>query len=151
MILISIESFREYTPADYNIVRDLWIDVGLILGLSDKKDEILILVENQGNKFFLLEQNSEIIGTVICSFDGRRGYIQHVAVRSEDQNKGYGKILMQKALDYFKSKGLVKVHLMVEKSNSKVVEYYKKLGWHIRDDLFLMSKILRDEKFRLDE
>ena len=144
-------SFREYTTGDYKIVNDLWVNAGLILGLSDKKEEIQILIENQGNKFFLLEQNSEIIGTVICSFDGRRGYIQHVAVRKEDQNKGYGKLLMQKAMDHYESKGLVKVHLMVEKSNSIVIDYYKKLGWNIRDDLILMTKILRDEKFRLDE
>ena len=72
-------------------------------------------------------------------------------MRKEDQNKGYGKLLMQKAMDHYESKGLVKVHLMVEKSNSIVIDYYKKLGWNIRDDLILMTKILRDEKFRLDE
>ncbi len=144
-------AFREYEHKDYTLVRDLWIDAGLILGISDKKDEIQILVENQGNKFFLLERDSQIIGTVICTFDGRRGYIQHVAVREEDQNKGYGEILMKKAIEYYESKRLVKVHLMVEKSNVKVVDYYKKLDWKVRDDLILMTKILRDEEFRLEE
>lgn len=119
--------------------------------MSDKKEEIQLLIQNQGNKFFLLEKKSEIIGTVICSYDGRRGYIQHVAVKTNEQHKGHGKILMKKALDYYESKGLVKVHLMVEKSNIKVVEYYKNLDWKVRDDLILMTKILRDEEFKLDE
>jgi len=35
---------------------------------------------------FRYQQGGEIIGTVICAFDGRRGYIHHVAVKPDEQN-----------------------------------------------------------------
>lgn len=144
-------SFRLYNEEDYQEVKRLWIKSGLILTLSDKKDELKILADNQGNQFFIAEQNSQMIGTIICAFDGRRGYIHHVAVKSDQQNKGIGKLIMKHAMEYYNAKKVVKVHLMIERSNAKVVEYYLKLGWKVRDDLFLMTKILRDEDFALDE
>lgn len=143
--------FRLYTTEDYQIVKQLWVDSGLLLSLSDKKDEIQILADHQGNKFYIIERNNFIIGTVICSYDGRRGYIQHVTVKPTEQNKGIGKLIMDHAMKYYTEKRVVKVHLMVERSNKEVVAFYERLGWKIRDDLFLMTKVLRDEDFSLDE
>lgn len=143
--------FRLYKTEDYQIVKQLWIDSGLLLTLSDKKDELQILANHQGNKFYIIEKIDIIIGTVICTFDGRRGYIQHVAVKPAEQNKGIGKLIMDHAMKYYTDKRVVKVHLMVERSNKEVVDFYEKLGWKIRDDLFLMTKVLREEDFSLDE
>ncbi|MFV2015475.1 MAG: GNAT family N-acetyltransferase [Candidatus Heimdallarchaeota archaeon] len=143
--------FRLYKPDDYQEVKQLWIQSGLKLSLSDKKNEIQILADNEGNKFYIVEKVNNIIGTVICAFDGRRGYIHHVAVKPSEQKKGIGKLIMKHAMEYYINKRVVKVHLMVERSNAEVVEYYKKLGWKIRDDLFLLTKTLRDEVFSLDE
>ncbi|MCE7734788.1 MAG: GNAT family N-acetyltransferase [Candidatus Heimdallarchaeota archaeon] len=142
--------FRLYKPDDYQIVKQLWIDSGLLLSISDKKDEIQILADHQGNKFYIIEKDNLIIGTLICTFDGRRGYIQHVAVNPSEQNKGIGKLIMDHAMKYYTDIRVVKVHLMVERSNKNVITFYEKLGWKIRDDLFLMTKTLRDEDFSLD-
>ena len=47
--------FRLYTTEDYQIVKQLWVDSGLLLSLSDKKDEIQILADHQGNKFYIID------------------------------------------------------------------------------------------------
>ncbi|MHA2029930.1 MAG: GNAT family N-acetyltransferase [Candidatus Kariarchaeaceae archaeon] len=143
--------FRKYQAADYSLVKQLWLKSGLLLSLSDKKNELQILANQDSNNFFIVEREEEIIGTAICAFDGRRGYIHHVAVRPDYQNKGIGKLIMDRAMDFYKNIRAVKVHIMIERSNKDVINFYKSLGWEIRDDLYLMTKVLRDEEFSLDE
>lgn len=136
---------RLFTENDYNEVIKLWKRTGLILSLSDEKEELLKLAKHNPESFFLLTDGNKIVGAVAATWDGRRGYINRLAIDPSLQNQGLGKMLMQKAMEFYGNKGAVKVHLMVEKSNIKVVDYYKKQNWEIRDDLVLMTKTLRKE------
>ena len=137
--MVNIRLFRE---EDYEDVVQLWKDTGLILSLSDERDELLKFAKFNSESFFILEED-RIIGAVVAAYDGRRGYINHLAVHPDYQGERYGKLLMDKTMENYNSLNCVKVHLMIEKSNSKVVEYYEKMGWYIRDDLILMTTTLR--------
>jgi ribosomal protein S18 acetylase RimI-like enzyme len=150
-MLMSDLTFRRYQSSDYGIVKKLWLDSGLLLTLSDKKNELQKIADQKSNYFYIFEAGTEIVGTAICAFDGRRGYIHHVAVHPNYQNKGFGKYIMEQAMEFYRNKNTVKVHIMIEKLNEKVITFYEKLGWKIRDDLHLMTKVFRDEEFSLDE
>ena len=136
--------FRLFHESDYKEVHSLWVRSGLKLSLSDKKDELLKFAKFNKDSFFLLIKDELIIGAVFAAYDGRRGYINHLAVDPIYQGHGFGKLLMDKSMEYYNSINCVKVHLMIEKDNSQVVEFYHNRDWHIRDDLILMTKTLRD-------
>ncbi|MEJ2296249.1 MAG: GNAT family N-acetyltransferase [Candidatus Lokiarchaeota archaeon] len=72
-------------------------------------------------------------------YDGRRGYVHHLAVDPDFQHQGYGRELMDELISRFKVMRVHKIHLFIEKYNLPVVEFYKKLGWEVRDDLVMMS------------
>ena len=82
-----------------------------------------------------------IIAVVMGAFDGRRGYVHHLAVNPAFQKKGYGKKLMLELHKRFSKKEVVKVHLFVEIETEGVIEFYEKIGWHVRDDLIMMSYV----------
>ena len=92
----------------------------------------------------------KVIGVVIGAFDGRRGYVHHLAVSPEFQNKGYGKQLMEELHKRFRNLNVQKVHLFIEKYNADVINFYKKLGWEIRDDLIMMSYVPNIDLYKRD-
>lgn len=146
-LVIAMPNIRLYQDSDYLEIIQLWLNAGLILSLSDNHEELRILASRNQDSFLILEHNSKIIGSVIGAFDGRRGYIHHLAVDPEFQGMGYGRLLMDEITQYFEEQGVVKIHLMIEKSNSKVKSFYDKLDWYVRDDLILMTKTLRTGEF----
>lgn len=138
-------SYRTYKSSDYKEIMELWKSAGLIVSLSDNQEELEKLAFKTDNKFILLELENRIIGTVICAHDGRRGYIHHLAVLPEFQKNGFGNQLMDEAIKHYKSLKTVKTHIFIEKSNSKVVDFYKHIDFKIRDDLILMTLTMREE------
>jgi ribosomal protein S18 acetylase RimI-like enzyme len=93
------------------------------------------------SKLFIVAQDAEgIAGTVWGTFDGRRGYVVHLAVRRDLRGGGLGTELMQRLEAEFKLIGCHKVHLFVEEHNTGVSRFYRKLGWQERSDITLFSK-----------
>lgn len=90
-------------------------------------------------------KGEKLIGTVMGSFDGRRGYVQHLAVDSACRNEGIGKNLMKTLIKKMEELDIRKVHLLVKKENHAVRDFYEKKGWGGRDDIFIMSIRLKDE------
>ena len=86
-----------------------------------------------------------LVATVMGSFDGRRGYVQHLAVAPEYRGRGIGTALMQTLMEQMEEMDIRKVHLLVKKENLKVRNFYEKLGWSGRDDIIIMSTRLARE------
>ncbi|MBF4308083.1 GNAT family N-acetyltransferase, partial [Vibrio anguillarum] len=77
-------TIREMDISDYDSVIDLWRQTeSLSLRDADSKQSIeSYLNRNSGLSFVALSGNN-IIGAVLVGTDGRRGYLQHLAVSSE--------------------------------------------------------------------
>ena len=91
-------------------------------------------------------KGEQLIGTVMGSFDGRRGYIQHLAVDQSCRRSGTGRALMKKVTDAMREMDIRKVHLMVKNDNITVQEFYEKLSWDAREDITIMSIRLKEEE-----
>ena len=130
----------------YKEVYSLWKKLGFYLGPSDEVEGITNFLAINPDTFLVGrdESTNKIIGVIMGGFDGRRGLIHHLAIESEFQKLGYGSLLLNEVLGTFYEKGVVKVHLLIENDNSGVASFYKKKGWVKRDDLFVMSKTLRE-------
>lgn len=57
-------------------------------------------------------------------------FLSMIAVDPEYQNKGYGKILLNKAICQLKKKGFTNFNLQVLKGNIKAINFYNKFGFH---------------------
>lgn len=125
----------------YKDVHRLWEITGLTLTASDTEEQVARVLDYNPELFIVGKIEGKIIAVVMGAFDGRRGYVHHLAIEPEFQIKGYGKEIMVELHKRFLKKGVVKVHLFVEIDTEGVIDFYKKLGWYIRDDLKMMSYI----------
>jgi len=125
----------------YDDVYRIWSETGLTLTVSDTKEQVQRSLEYSKDLFLVGLVDEKIVAVVLGAFDGRRGYVHHLAVDPEYQNKGYGRLMMEELHHRFKLKDVKKVHLFIEVDNVGVKEFYLKMGWHVRDDLMMMSYV----------
>ena len=89
---------------------------------------------------WLAEEDSKVVGFIASDgnwFSKREGKvvgaIHELVVLPEYRNRGIGRALVQKALEYFKSRGLDMAELWVGDENKQAIDFYKNLGFEERD------------------
>jgi ribosomal protein S18 acetylase RimI-like enzyme len=136
-------NIREFKIADYPIVRDLWQAAGLILRPGDELEGVRLKLQRDPDLFLVGERDDKIVGTVIGGWDGRRGWIYHLAVKPEHQRKGMGADLVHEVEKRLIAKGAKKVNAQVYKWNEKSSEFFKAIGYKAQPDLVMIGKQLR--------
>ncbi len=133
---------RAFRPDDYPAAYALWARTPGI-GLSPHADSRAaieaFLRHNPGLSFVLETEQGELVGTILGGFDGRRGYIHHLAVAVEHQGRGLGRVLVQRCLEAFAQRGLEKVHALVYAANRRGQGFWQHLGWRRREDLVIYT------------
>ena len=139
-----------FTMQYYHEIIALWKRSGIEVSSSDTRDEIAKMLKRNPDLFLIGKENEKVIAVVMGAFDGRRGYVHHLAIDPDYQKKGYGKMMIDKLFETFHIKKVHKVHLFIEKNNKEVADFYKKLGWEVRDDLIMMSFVPDKSLYRRD-
>lgn len=132
---------EKFTIDEYEEIVEFWKKAGINVGSSDTREEIERMLQRNPDLFLIGKLDDKIISVVMGGFDGRRGYVHHLAVDPHYQKQSYGKMIMDELIKRFRKKRAHKVHLFIEKYNREVVSFYQNLGWEIRDDLIMMSFI----------
>jgi len=132
---IRVREFRFAT--DYPQASRLWNAVGpaVRVGMSDSETEIKKKLARDPDLFLVAEAGTELVGTVIGGFDGRRGLIYHLAVARLFRRKGVASLLMQEVENRLRDKGCLRCYLLVRPDNIDAQRYYEKVGWKVLDDL----------------
>ena len=125
----------------YEEVLRIWTETGLSLGASDTKEQIKRSLEYSKDLFLVGILEKKVVAVVLGAFDGRRGYVHHLAIDPKYQKHGYGRMMMDELHRRFSNKDVKKVHLFIEVDTEGVKKFYKKVGWHTRDDLIMMSYV----------
>jgi len=133
---------REFRLADYNNVVDLWLSVGIAPSIGDDQTGIEQRLQRDTGLFLVAEENGKLIGAVMGTYDGRRGWINHLAVCQQFQSRAIGSALLDALESRLREKGCAKINLLIEMNNQKVQPFYERLGY-VRDDLIFMEKWLR--------
>jgi len=122
-------------PQDYSAVYLLWQNAGAGIHLrrSDEPDEIAKKLQRDPDLFLIAEYNEQIIGSVIGGFDGRRGFVYHLAVDAAHRGTGLGAALMTELEQRLKNKGCLKAYLFIVPENTEVKGFYQHIGWQPMD------------------
>jgi ribosomal protein S18 acetylase RimI-like enzyme len=92
--------------------------------------------------FFVALLNDRVIGSIMVGYEGHRGWLNYLAVLPDFQRSGYGRRLVEKAVDELRRLGCLKVNLQVRRSNISAIGFYKHLGFE-EDDVVSLGKRLK--------
>ena len=129
-------SIRMMTMEDYGAVYPLWQSLPGI-GLhehEDSREGVAYYLRRNPDSCFVAEDGNVIIGAVLCGNDGRRGYINHLAVAAAHQGKGLGRALVEACLEAMRKEGIRKCSFVVFRDNGKANAFWDAIGSTRRED-----------------
>ena len=130
------------------LINDLDLVVPLIMELSEYQTEEMLLRSRMGEMFkqnyecFAIYLKGEVIGTfglwfMTRHYAGKSCEADHVFIKPEYQNRGFGKEIFEYIFDYAKSKGCEMQELNSYVQNFKSHKFYMNLGYVIKGYHFL--------------
>jgi N-acetylglutamate synthase len=123
---------------DYDEMLTLWKRTeGIGLSDSDSREAIHCFLKRNRNMSLAATSGRQVIGTLLCGHDGRRGYLHHLAVAKKWRRQGIGQSLVTACLAKLHEKGIPKCNLFLFAKNASGKRFWKHLGWTIRGDLLL--------------
>jgi len=108
---------QTFSMVFYDEVIQLWRNAGLGVSSSDSKGEVEKMLNRNPDLFLIGTLKDKVVAVVMGTFDGRRGYVHHLAIDPTYQRQGYGTKIMTKLNETFRQKGIHKIHLFIEKQN----------------------------------
>lgn len=132
---------QEMDIQDYDEVRALWKETeGIVLSAVDSRETITRFLERNPTLSFVARDGDLVVGAVLCGHDGRRGYIDQLAVRKSHRRQGIGKGLVSRCLYNLMRINIRKYHLFVIEENQDAIAFWKNIGWAERVELATMSQ-----------
>lgn len=129
---------RTFMMDDYEQVIDLWLRAGILVGPSDSREGISRRLLRDEDLFLVaVDEHEQIIGAVLGGFDGRRGWVNHLAVEPALQTRGVGKALLETLEARLRQRGCLKVNLLVAGHNTGVLGFYEKQGFQSSNVIFM--------------
>ena len=81
-----------------------------------------------------------LVGSVIASFDGRKGWINRLAVDPDERRQGIGRKLTEEAERVLRARGSQITGALVEADNSQSLALFEKCGYTIHKDMLYLTK-----------
>lgn len=134
--------------ADYDAVYALWqrAGPGVSLRPSDSAREVAKKLDRDPDLFLVAEVDGRVAGVMMGAWDGRRGWLHHLAVGEAYRGKGIGAALVREVEERLRAKGCLKVNLLVRVENLAARRVYERLGYEEMTGILVMGKALGDPR-----
>jgi ribosomal protein S18 acetylase RimI-like enzyme len=135
---------RPFTMQDYEAVFGLWATAGtgVTLRPSDQPGEVQKKLTRDPDLFLVAEEDGRVVGVIIGAWDGRRGWLHHLAVHPAYRRQGIATQLVHEVEQRLKAKGCLKVNLLLFRDNEAARLLYERLGYTVMSPLVAMGKEL---------
>ncbi len=120
-----------YKPGDYKILTNIWEKAGLPYKDKgrDSRERIEKEIKLDCNQFLFAVHDGEYIGAILVTHDGRKGWINRVAVLPEYRHHGIARKLVEAGENWLDGQGIGIYACMIEDYNNDSFEAFKKMGY----------------------
>lgn len=133
---------------DYDEVFQLWKSAeGIVLSETDDRGLMVRFLRRNPGLSFVAVLGGELVGAVLCSHDGRRGYLHHLAVDDRYRRRGIGSALVQASLWALTKEQITKCNIFIMEENDAAIAFWHENGFRLLEHFGWMQKqITGDEK-----
>lgn len=134
--------YKFYSNADYEKMIELWEAAQLPYKPNgrDSKEKIASSLKNSNLRILLAYINSQLVGSIIVTHDGRKGWINRLAVHPNYWHKGLASKLIQKAEQILQDMNIEIFACLVEDWNKASLQLFQKNGYTKHEDIFYLTK-----------
>ena len=133
---------RRLTISDYDDMVRLWERASLPFKPKgrDSRQEITRQMKRTPEFFLGAFDGETLVGTVIGSYDERKGWINRLAVDPRYRRRGIAQLLIARVEEALRDKGARIICALVEASNLESISLFEKLGYVTHRDILYLSK-----------
>jgi ribosomal protein S18 acetylase RimI-like enzyme len=123
---------RSMTLEDYDEVLLLWQNTEWIsLSDTDAREPMKLFLNRNPGLSLVVRDGDGLIGAILCSHDGRRGYLHHLAVDKRYRRQGIGSDLVQRCLAALAREGIVKCNIYFLEENEAGMAFWEHNGFKL--------------------
>jgi len=133
---------RALRGEDYDALCDLWRASGLPFKPNgrDRRDRLLREMQGDCSIFLAAWEGGALIGAVLGTHDGRKGWINRLAVRPDHRQRGVAAALVGEVEARLQARGIEIVTCLIEGWNERSMAVFEHLGYQRHDDILYYSK-----------
>lgn len=126
---------RLFDPVDYEQVLQVWSEAGLPYKANgrDRREKMIPEMARKTAALLVAEDKGRMAGTVLATHDGRKGWINRLAVLPAYRNRGLARRLVEEAEKILRERGMEIIACLIEAGNAPSLALFTSAGY-IRDD-----------------
>ncbi|MCF7801153.1 MAG: GNAT family N-acetyltransferase [Candidatus Marinimicrobia bacterium] len=129
-------------PEDYDAVVQLWQSAGLeyLPHGRDQYERIVTELTREENAFLVGELGETVVASIFATHDGRKGWINRLAVHPDHQHHGFAQRLIQAAEKALETQGIEIIGALIEADNDRSRALFEQAGYQARPHIQYFSK-----------
>ena len=133
---------RKFHQSDYDAVLKLWDETGLHYRPKgrDTHAQIEKEIKKKNTIFLLAEVDGEIVGTILGTHDGRKGWLNRVAVAKKFRRQAIARKLVTEVEHRLDKLGLDVIACLIERDNEISMKFFNRLGYEKSDVLYFSKR-----------
>ena len=130
------------TAADYDAVVDLWQQAGLPIKPAGRDSREQFEAQLAGDLQVVLgvRDGARLVGVVVTTHDGRKGWINRLAVHPDYRRHGLGRRLIEGAEQVLHDQGMSIIAALIEDGNTASLTLFEQAGYVDYPGLHYVSK-----------
>jgi ribosomal protein S18 acetylase RimI-like enzyme len=134
--------FVHLAPADYDRLVELWQRAGVPFRARgrDSREALTRQLGSGLQAVIALEHKGDLLGAVVVTHDGRKGWINRLAVDPAHQRQGLGSQLIRESERYLGKQGLQVIGVLAKKENMASISTFTEAGYLPQPDVLYLSK-----------
>lgn len=121
-------TIREYRSGDGDGLRALWAAVGF-RSTGDDDAGLRVFTQRNPGTFLVAVRGLEIVASAMGAWDGRRGWLYHVATARAHRRTGLATRLVRQLEGRLRALGCRKVNVIVRSDSEDGPEFWEALGY----------------------
>jgi ribosomal protein S18 acetylase RimI-like enzyme len=122
---------REFQHGDGDELRELWTAAGFRLHGDDDAGLARFASRNPGLFLVAAMPGGTIVASAMGAWDGRRGWIYHVATAVTHRRTGVASLLVQRIEEQLIELGAVRVNVLVREGNDRGRAFWTAAGYEL--------------------
>jgi hypothetical protein len=140
-------TLRPLRPEDYDALVALWRDAGLSFRPRGRDTRAHLTREIRGpcSLFLGAERHGRLVAAVLGTHDGRKGWINRLAVHPQHRGRGLARALVAAVEQRLRARGIHIVACLIEEGNDRSVELFQRLGYREHPEIRYLTKRETDQ------
>ncbi|MDP8226917.1 MAG: GNAT family N-acetyltransferase [Candidatus Celaenobacter polaris] len=140
-------TIQEASQQDIDTILKIWQNAELTHKPNgrDRKENLQKQIKLPKVRIFIAEIDKKFVGTVMVTHDGRKGWLNRLAVLQNYRKKGIAQKLIVHSEKWLASQGLEIYATLIDDPNNPSMNLFIKAGYTKHDDIVYFTKKLHPE------